>query len=98
MWGTPISSGSLWTGLSARTLRVTIRPSRYHHGDPHDEMAGKANRSCIAQTCAAYHHVAILEGASRAVLRQDSQAHNRVRALGHRLGAAVVVEVGSGTA
>jgi hypothetical protein len=40
--------------------------------------------------------MAILEGAGRAVLGQSGQAHNRVRALGHSLGAAVVVEIGSG--
>src|SRR5262249_19212233 len=42
--------------------------------------------------------VAILEGAGRAGLGQGREVHDRVRALGHRLGSAVVVEVGSGEA
>src|ERR1700727_1490979 len=42
--------------------------------------------------------VAILEGAGRAVFGQCGQAHDCIRALGDRLGAAVVVEVGSGKA
>jgi hypothetical protein len=40
--------------------------------------------------------MAILEGAGWAVLGQGGEAHNRVRALRHRLDAAVVVEIGSG--
>ena len=40
--------------------------------------------------------MAILEGAGWTVLGQGGEAHDGVRAFGHRLGAAVVVEVGPG--